>query len=48
MKSNMHEYILYFYSPTDKAVVLINTVSVKEQGFSKTQIDGEVQARTLY
>ena len=44
----MHESGLRCYNPTDKAVVLINTVSENKQGFSKRQINDADQARTLY
>ena len=44
----MHEYGIYCYNPTDKAVLLMNTVSVKNQGFYKRKINGVEQPKTLY
>ena len=38
MGFNMHESGLHCYNTTDKAVVLINTVSVNKQLISKRQI----------
>ena len=48
MGSEMHESGLHCYNPTDKSVVLINTVSRNKQGFSKRQINIAEQAKTLY
>ena len=45
---NMHEAWLHYYNPTDKAVVLIKNVSGNNKGFSKRQINGEEQVKTLY
>ena len=44
----MHEYGIHCYNPTDNSLVLINTVSVKNQSLSKIQIDGAEQTKTLY
>ena len=44
----MHESVIHFYNPTDKAVVLINIASGKKQVFYKRQINGADQAKTLY
>ena len=48
MKFKMHESGLNFYNPTTKAVVLINTISRIKQIFSYRQINGAVQAETLF
>ena len=48
MEFNMHEYGLNFYNPTNKAVVLINTLSESKQWFSKRRINGAEQAKNLY
>ena len=44
----MHESGIHFYNPNDNAVVLINTVSKNKQVFSKRQINGTEQSKTLY
>ena len=36
----MHESGIHCYNPTDKSVVLINTVSGNKQGYHKRQING--------
>ena len=43
----MHES-KFFYDRTDKLMVLINTVSENKQLFSKRQINGVEQSKTLY
>ena len=48
MELNIHESGLHCYNPTDKAVVLINTVSRSKQEFSNRQIKGAEQAKPLY
>ena len=48
MEFNMHESGLRCYNPTDKAVVIINDVSVNKQLISKRQINTAEQAKTLY
>ena len=48
MKFKMHEYGIHFYNPTDKVMVTTTTVSENKQGFSKRQINGAEQAKTLY
>ena len=45
MEFKMHQYGLHCYNPTDKEVVLINTVSGNKQVFSKRQINGAEQAK---
>ena len=40
MELSMNQSGLHCYNPTDKEVVLINTVSVNKQVFSKRQING--------
>ena len=44
----MHEYGLHCYNPTDKVVVLINTVYGRNLFFFKRQINGAEQEKTLY
>ena len=44
----MHESVLHCYNSTDKSVVLINTLSVNKQGFSKRKINSSEQGKTLY
>ena len=48
MEFKIHESVLHCYNPTDKAVVLINNVSGNKQEFSKRQINGAEQEKTLY
>ena len=48
MEFNMHESGLCCYNPTDKAVVLINDVSLNNQLISKRQIKNSEQVKTLY
>ena len=43
----MHEFGLYCNNPTDKSVVLINTVSRNKQGLPKIRINNAEQAKTL-
>ena len=38
MELKTHEYGIHFYNPIDKAVVLINTVSRKKQGFPRKKL----------
>ena len=45
MELSMIKSGIHCYNPTDKKVVLINTVSVNEQVFSKGQINGAEQAK---
>ena len=48
MEFKMHQSGLHFYNPTDKDVLLINTISGYKQVFSKRQINGAKQAKHLY
>ena len=48
MEFNMNEYGLQFYNTSDKTIVLINTFSGNKQLFSKRNINGADQAKTLY
>ena len=45
MEFKIHKSGLHCYNPTDKEVVLINTVSGNKQVFSKRQINGAEQAK---
>ena len=45
MELSMNQSGLHFYNPTDKEVVLINSVSVNKQVFPKRQINGAEQAK---
>ena len=40
MEFKLHEYGIHCYNPTDKTMVLINTISENKQGFSKRKIKG--------
>ena len=44
----MHESGLHCYNPTNKSVVLINTVSKNNQEFPKRKINGVEQEKTMY
>ena len=44
----MYESIIHCLNPTNKAVVIINIVSVNKQGFSKRNIISADQANNLY
>ena len=48
MELKMRESGLCCYDPTNKSVVLINTVSKNNQVFSKRQINGAEQAKPLH
>ena len=48
MEFKMNKYGLHYYNPTDKEVVLINTISKNKQVFPKRKINGAEQAKTLY
>ena len=48
MELNIHKSVLHRYNPSNKALLLINTVSGNKQGFSKRYINGADQAKTLY
>ena len=48
MEFNMHESGLHCYNPTDKAVLLMNTISINKKESSKTQINGADKANKLY
>ena len=48
MEFKIHESVIHCYNPTDRAVVLINTVSVNKQWFSNRHINSAEQAKTFY
>ena len=48
MEFNIHESGIHCYNPTDKAVVLINTVTGSKQRLPKRKINGADQAKPLY
>ena len=43
----MYDYGLYYYEPTKKDLVFLDTVSKNKVGFSKRQINSAVKAREL-
>ena len=48
MEFKMHESGIHCCDPTDKALLLIDTVSGNKKGFSKRKINGAEQTKTLY
>jgi hypothetical protein len=48
MEFQMHESGLHYFEPGDEAFIFINTVTGNKEGYTKLQIKGAEEARTLY